>query len=222
MVAIAILAVLNLAAITIVTGLGHERLEALELVVGMNWERNLPTGFSVGLILAASLLTAGVAWHHRITGAQRWTGWVVLAGAFAVLAVDEGLQIHERVGQRLDRELDLGGPLQFPWVAPYLVGTAIFTLLIVPMLRDLDRDTFRRFVIAGGVYVGGAAGLEALSGIRYDANGEQIDYVFLLMATAEEITEMAGMSLFIVAVSRYLIELVNPVPVEEMVDLNPA
>ncbi len=218
---IAVLAVLHVVAVTLTEGLDRSGFDRFEAWFSMNREQNVPTAFSTLLIVVAAVVSGAIARTLRRRDQPHVLAWVVLSLAMFALAVDEWVQIHEKVGGRIHDRLDLGGPLRFPWVLPYAVLAAGVVIVVAPMLRDLDAATRRRFVVAGAVYVGGAAGVEMIGAAWFDANGEEVDYPYLLLATLEESLEMIGMAMFLLATLAHLRARSRRAAAPEMVDLNP-
>ena len=68
-------------------------------------EQNIPTLFSVCMLLYASTLSTGATLRGRV----RWGGWALLAVVFAYLALDEFAEIHESIGTAVSRLLDTSG-----------------------------------------------------------------------------------------------------------------
>jgi hypothetical protein len=78
-------------------------------------------------------------------------------------------------------------------------------LLYIPFLVHLPASTRRRFITAAVVYVGGALGVEAVSGWRAERMGMN-NMTHSLIATVEEVMEMSGVAMFIVGLIRHLAE----------------
>lgn len=194
----------HLVLITLVERLGRAQFEDTAVAWGLGHEYNAPSAFAAGVIVVASLLCAVAARRAQMRSDPLQRGWTILAVVLAFLAVDEAVQIHERLGERLDDRLELGGPLSFPWIVPYLVATAAVFVALLPFLRRIDPGLRRSFLIAGAIYVGGAAGVEAISGIWWDAQGDRADYVFHLISTVEEAMELTGMAVFVVVMINFL------------------
>ena len=170
-------------------------------LVYFDGENNLPALYSFALLLGCALLlalNAHVARRCRLGGHAHW---FVLAGIFLLLAGDEALELHEAIGDLLDANAGTntgdktGGLLHFSWVIPYAVATALVALSYLRFLWTLPAVTRWRFIIAGGLYVGGAIGLEMLQGAVI---GDCPDYCWQLMTlvTIEELLEMLGAALF--------------------------
>lgn len=157
----------------------------------VNSERNVPTAWSTLLLLssagAAALLTAR---------GRSGSGWVLVAVTCAFLALDESLELHERLGGLGASVAD--DRLHFAWVVP---GGALACVVGLALLRRLRRQppaVRRRLLVAGAVYLTGALVLETVSGqaLRtYGAGGK----AYTLVTSIEEALEMAGASLLLAA-----------------------
>ena len=196
--------VTHLILITLVERDNGDHFEDTAVAWGLGHEYNAPSAFATGVILLAAGLCAVAARRSQMFADPNQRGWTVLAVVLAFLAVDEAVQIHERLGERIDDRLELGGPLSFPWIVPYLAATGVLYLFLRPFLRRLEPELRRRLMLAGAIYVGGAAGVAAIAGTWWDAQGDQADYVFHLISTVEEAMELTGMTIFVVAMVGFL------------------
>ena len=165
----------------------------IPLLFDVNTESTVPTWFSVALLLMVSgvaLLLLVLARSTAVHG--EWWRWGVLAGLFAAMSLDESAAIHERLGGGVASDLDLGGGglLRHAWV---VVGAPLALALVATVVWAVAglASTLRRGVLVGlGVYLGGALGLEALSGWMLDRVGDGMAYA--AVTWAEEGAEMAG------------------------------
>jgi hypothetical protein len=76
-------------------------------------------------------------------------------------------------------------------------------LAYLSFLARLPARTRRLLLTAGAVYVGGALGVESISGWQAAAHGEH-NLGYHLIVTLEELCEMMGVVLFIYALLDYL------------------
>ncbi len=117
-------------------------------LLSLSYEGNLPSWYASALPLACAGLLAWTA-----AGEQQDRGhWRVLALGFVAIAVDEAVGFHEQ----LSGIFDTSGVLHFDWVIPAGALVLALGLYFLGFLRRLSRETARRFVLAGAVYVGGA------------------------------------------------------------------
>jgi hypothetical protein len=165
-------------------------------------ELNVPTLFSVLLLLAAAGLLAVIAIAGRRDRAPYTRHWGALAAIFAVLGFDEGTSIHERTVEPVRMLLEgmsvptgrfidegpawvvLGAVVVIGFVAAY----ARFLLHLPARIRNL-------MVLSGATFVTGALGIEILSHM-YALEHSQETAVYALLATFEEGLEMLGIALF--------------------------
>ena len=80
--------------------------------------------------------------------------------------------------------------------------TLVVGMLYIRFLRALEPRFRRLFIIAGGLYVGGALGLEFIEATYESIFGD--DLVYILMVAAEETLEIAGATVLLYAVLTYL------------------
>lgn len=117
---------------------------------------------AVGLLFAAFTLGV-VALIKRQRGLAYAGHWVGLAVIFVGLSVVETTVINDRL-VRPSQELfsPTSGFLSFGWVIPGMILVAIFGLSYLRFFFDLPGRTRWLFLLAGGLYVGGALGFEML------------------------------------------------------------
>jgi hypothetical protein len=178
---------------------------ALELLSRLNLdlELSVPNTFNGYLLGYAALLLGlitGQAW--RTAQPLRWR-WLALTAAFACLAADEFLVLHEILAAPVKRLLGVTGLLGFGWYIPVLPLVALLGLYCLPLLARLPRRTQVLFVAAGLVYVGAAIGVEMVGALFSERYG-QGSFPYLLEVTAEEGLEMTGAVLFIYALLDYV------------------
>lgn len=168
---------------------GSEPIAALRWF-DVNSERNVPTTWSVALLLGAAVVAAVVAARRRRPADGVW--WAVAAVA-AYLALDEWFELHERLG---DVGEAIGGSvLHFAWVIPAVVVAGVVGVVLLRLFADQPAIVRRRLVVAGLVYLFGALGLETVSGLVLREQGAAA--LYLVVTAAEELCEMVGASLLL-------------------------
>lgn len=186
------------------------------VVFDLNREGNVPTWFSITLLLLAALVAAVVAVLRRTRsrGALRWG---VFAAVLATLSLDEGAGLHEHFLNRVGSEA-LGdaatGLLLHAWVLPGIFIGAALLVGHLRLARDLPGRLRVRFVLAAAVFFGGALGLESLGALVLDRSGDALGYV--VVTTLEEGAELAGVILLLYT----LLELVRVRVGDEEVQLS--
>jgi hypothetical protein len=88
------------------------------------------------------------------------------------------------------------------WAIPALAGLVAVGLYYLPFLWRLPGRTRILFVLAGVIFIGGAIGVEMLSGNFYETHGDTLGYS--LVVTLEESLEMAGVIVFVYAILDYV------------------
>jgi hypothetical protein len=166
-------------------------------------EHNIPTFYATCLLLLCAALLGCVAAARRGQPYQRH--WAALALVFVLVAIDEGVMLHERLVPPLQRLLGASGPLFFAWVIPYGLGLAILGCIYLRFLRQLPARWRRRVLLAAGLYVGGALGIEMV-GAAYFGAAKQIDLLYALVSTLEETLEIAGLLVFVHVLFGYVAE----------------
>jgi hypothetical protein len=90
-----------------------------------------------------------------------------------------------------------GGPFHYAWSVLGVVFVLAFALVYLPFVLRLESSTRRLFIVSGGLYVGGALGMELVQGWHDGLYG--INGTTALITTVEEVLEMLGIVVFIYA-----------------------
>lgn len=182
-------------------------LSPAEQLFHVNREQNIPTLFSVLLLLcAASFLGLITLLKRQHQDPDRFK-WATLTVGFIYLAIDEAWSFHEMLVEPVRGLLghDSLGIFFFAWVLPAMAGVLILGLLFLKFLLRLPSLTRWSFLGAGAIYLGGAIGMEMLGGRHAESHGFE-NLTYQLLTHLEESMEMAGMIVFIYALLRYLAE----------------
>lgn len=171
--------------------------ETLVELLSLSYEANLPTWYASGLLLACALLLSAVAIDVAARGGRRRVHWIGLAVGFYVMSVDEAIELHEHLGGLFGGS----GPLYFDWVIPAALIVAALAVLYLPFLRDLPPRRRRQFLIAGAVYLGGAVCVELPLGWWTEHAGTD-NPTYAMIDWVEETLELAGASLFLIALAQ--------------------
>lgn len=157
---------------------------------------------STQLLLNCALLLLIWSVKKQNQAAGRWH-WLALAGIFLFLSCDEAAQIHETTVAVLvadAREQEAG---KTGWFRIYLPLLALAGAAYIPFLRRLPRRTALLFVVSGGLYVGGVAGMERLANWAAETFGDE-SFGYVLIDNLSELMESAGMALFAYTLLAYL------------------
>jgi hypothetical protein len=169
---------------------GAKGLGPLVSFLSLSYERNLPTWYASSLLLCCALALAAIA--RVAVGSRR--PWAALGCAFAYISLDESVGLHEHLGGLLET----GGVLYFSWVVPAAVLVTLTGLAFLPFLLRLAPRRRGQFLLAGGLYVAGALGMELPLGWWTEAHGND-NLVYALIDHVEEALELVGVSLFLAA-----------------------
>ena len=185
--------------------LGHDYVKGFVPLFDVNQERNIPTFFSVLLLLGAALLLAVITRLKQNHRAPHVSKWATLTVGFVFMAFDEAFQVHEYLVAPVTKLLGDGhlGVFYFAWVIPGIALVFALGIFFLKFLLYLPPLTRMRFLIAGTIYVGGAIGFELIGG-RYFELHRQLTLTYSMMATIEETLEMVGVIVFIWALLVYL------------------
>jgi hypothetical protein len=192
-------------------------LRGLAWLFDVDKESNIPAFYNVALLSLSSLCLAGLTWVKALRRDRFTLHWGVMSGLFAILAWDEAVQLHETfVG--IDREYHLfarlglptEGIFHFSWV---ILGLAVLGCLAISyfgLIRSLPRSILNIFAKATIVYLTGVLGMEMAGGVIASTFQEH-SFPYIVCTHVEEFLEMAGLSLFIQALFRYLMRYVSSV-----------
>ncbi len=156
-------------------------------------EESIPTWFSSGVLLLVAVVLFFIyrlKQHAGDTNAPYWAG---LGAGFTFMSVDEIAGFHET----------LNSVIEMSWAVPGLVVAVVVGLLYLKFLSSLPAATAVRFMMAGGIFVGGAIGVE-LATEPFLYNDELDTLAYNLWTPVEEGMEMGGVIFFLSALFDYL------------------
>jgi hypothetical protein len=170
-------------------------------IFDMDRELSVPTLFSTSALLLSALLFGVAAASGRQRGLPFERHWWGLAGLFVFLAVDEFVGLHERLTPHVHRIVDTS--LQYAWIIPYGIALVVLAALYRRFVLALPYKPRYLFLAAAAIYVSGGLLLEIPAGYEAVAHGETT-LRFTILATIEELLEMAGVVVLIRALTCYL------------------
>lgn len=187
------------------TGYELKMVQRLVKVFSVDRELNFPAFFSTLILLFSSLLLAVIAiLKHKRTESTVWY-WALLSLGFLFMAFDEMASIHERLIEPMRTVLGEQnlGVFYFAWVVPAIALVAILGVIFVKFWWNLPPKTRTIFLIAAMLYLGGAIGVELIDGNYAEIYGKT-NLTYMLLSTAEEALEMAGIIVFIYGLLGYI------------------
>lgn len=174
-------------------GLGQLDAESMwRTGLSLSYEGNLPTWYATVLLWTAALGLWRIAMQAPASARRGWAG---LAAIFALLSLDEAIELHESLGGA-----ELHGPLYFSWVVPGALLTGMFGLAYLRFWLRLPSATRRAFAIAFAIYVGAALGMELPLGAWTEQHGDD-NFVYALLDFGEESLELVGLTYFLAAIA---------------------
>jgi hypothetical protein len=182
---------------------GDSYLMGLVPLFNVGTERNLPTFYSSFAMLFSAGLLGLIAFAVRGGARSTMFYWMGLAAVFVLLSLDEMLVLHEKLIEPVRAALDTSGVFHYAWVIPYGIFVLLFAALYVRFLARLPRRTATLFVVAGGMFVAGAVGVEMIGGHWFVTHGRE-NVMYVVLQTLEETLEMTGIVVFIYALTEYL------------------
>jgi hypothetical protein len=184
------------------------KLYGLVLLFDIDAEYNIPTFFSMFLLLFAALLLSVITILERKRTASHVFHWAILSLGFLIMAVDEIVCIHERLVSPMRRLLGDGnhGIFHFAWVIPGIALVLVLALFFLKFWFRLRSKTRLTFLIAAAIYIGGCIGFELIGGY-YDELYGLHNLTYSMLTTVEESLEIAGVIFFIWGLLVYLADM---------------
>jgi hypothetical protein len=165
-------------------------------------ENNIPAIFSFALLLVTAILLYYIG--QAILDKKKKKYWKGLSIIFVFLALDEILEIHEKVDSyiRLNHFNDVLNISEYVWVIPYSLLVLIVGLLYLKFVLQLPPKIRNLFFITGSLYVFAAIGIDSIQG--FIQMHELNHFYYWLLTTIEEPIEMCSIILFIYALLNYI------------------
>lgn len=181
--------------------------DPLKPLRAFNFSRgNLPTWFASAAYLTGSVLLGLVTIHHWPSNRIGALPWGLLGLMFLALSANEMFAVEHNTllgyAVRLVRSITGMGYYTSQVVIVVIAGVMLIPIYL-RFLLTLPSATRRGFLLAGVVFIGGAIGLESLSMIIYRLT-DGTSLLYLLAANLEEFSEIAGILIFLYAISDYI------------------
>ncbi len=171
----------------------------------LNQENNIPTLFTVLLMIFISLLLWVIIALSRKQKTPYVSNWVILALGFMFMAFDEAFQVHERfvdLGRTILCNNNLG-IFYNSWIIFYIPLVLLLLLFFLRFLFNLPLRTRLTFLIAASIYLGGCIGMEMIDGSYAESHGTK-NLVYNMMANIEDSLEIIGLLVFSWALLSYI------------------
>lgn len=184
--------------------LGRDYLMGFVPAFDLDREQNIPTFFSVLLLLASAFILAVITALHRRERRPFVWHWATLSIGFVLMAYEEAFRVHEQLIDPVGIMLgDIGlGTFHYAWILPAMTLVLVVGLFFLRFLWNLTPRTRTWFIVAAIIYLGGAIGLEAVQVLWAERFGMH-SLTYNMIGTIEEGCEMTGITLFIWALLEY-------------------
>ncbi len=173
-------------------------------MINMDREMNLPTWYEAALLGASGSLLGIIAQRKQELKDRFSRDWKLLSRIFYFMAIDEIVGIHELfILPDLADDLQLPWFLHSTWVIPGMVVVGLFIRRFWRFGKHLD-PTARKWLIGSlALFLCGVMGMEMV-GSTYAQWQHQQSLGYAMLATLEEVIEIAGMIGFIYGLLNYL------------------
>lgn len=174
---------------------------ALGAALDLKRESNLATLYASALIVAVGFAAWRIAQSRSVAAMGSWapSAWRLVAAGFALLALDEALRLHEKIGVRFT---NVFGAIEgysdreavFAWVIPYLPAIMIFAGLMLSLGSRTLRvhPPSRALAVAALACWIGVVIAEVIEGVRFSAEMDR-----WIQGVIEEGLEIIGATLFL-------------------------
>ena len=171
----------------------------------LNEEANLPTMFSALYLLACGLMLLSIAQVKSRAKDAYTRHWFWLGVIFCAMSADEFAQLHEMTMAMVKKLHVSHGFFFYGWAILGLPFVIVVGLLYLDFVRRLPGNIGWAVVIAGAIYLGGALGMDMISGKYVESLGgdDHRNLIYGLMTTLEETMEMTGEVLFFWALGKH-------------------
>ncbi|MBX7257622.1 MAG: hypothetical protein K1Y02_14775 [Candidatus Hydrogenedentes bacterium] len=187
---------------------GHANLKGLVPLFCVEDEFNVPSFWSAILWLMSGAVSGFITLCERRAATKHVVYWAGICILCSYFALDETVQIHERLGTVMvslvaARGGKVNALLYYLWVVPGgLFALAVF-VLYSRFLLALPRRVAVLFVVSGVLFLSGALCMELYEG-TLDAAGKYMGPLYTVCVTIEEGLEMVGVSVFVYTLLEYV------------------
>jgi len=169
----------------------------------VNSEANVVTYYSVSMAMASSFLLFLIAYFKNARKDRYRFYWTVLAWFLLYISMDDASVIHEKSSRYLKSLTVLGGWFEYKWV---IIGIAVVGIFAVSFFRFwLHLDTIYKilFLLAAGLFFGGAVGTELIGG-RWAYSFGSKNFTYVLINTFEQGLQYFGLTMLIYSLLEYI------------------
>lgn len=199
---------------------GDDRLYGLIPLFNLDWEKNLPSFFSMFILISASALLTIITILEKKRTAVYASHWKILAFGFLYMACDEGFSFHEKLTVPIRAMFGYQtGFFYFAWVIPGILLVLLLAVYFTNFLLHLSARTRKIFLLAGSIYLAGALGMELIGGRYAELHGLS-NLIYLACVTIEEGAEMIGVIIFIQGLLEYIADNFGEIEIKLQIENN--
>jgi hypothetical protein len=200
----AVIVAVHITTLVFMWGFGHDNVYGLTSLFDLDGEDNIPSFFSFAIMMYAVALIAFIALHRRDADKPGTGYWAGLGVVFTYLAIDEGFEVHERIGLIASHWIGAHELKTYAWLVPYACGGIVFLIVYARFLLQLPRPDALRILRAGIVYVTGAGVAEAIGAWYVHVYHTEHAVGYDIETCIEETLEMVGVIMFIYALLKFI------------------
>ena len=202
---IVLLALIDSALNVLQYGFGHDHVFGLVNLMDLGREGSLPTWYASMQLAAAGVLLSIIAVIRLRRREKHALAWCVLALGFFFMSYDEVAAIHEGWGQ-IATGVPRRGIFYFRWVVVAIPLCMVLFLFFLGLIGSLSASIRKGTFLSAGVFLGGALGIEMVSGYAVDVLGIRDDLPYSMLNVLENGLELLGIALFIYVLLRHMTE----------------
>jgi hypothetical protein len=166
----------------------------------MDAEVGFPAWFTQTMLFSAAALATSIGYARRKLRDHHARAWLAMGVVLLYLCIDEAVGLHELLAEPLRQTLHIqDGPLFFAWIIPAAFVVFLVSLFFLRFFLSLPVKTRLLLGAAAVTYVGGALGMEIVSGLYWSSQDFAFDETYRLLTAIEEGLENTGVTLAIVA-----------------------
>jgi hypothetical protein len=209
------LVVLHVFAMAVILSEGEGWFVGAELIANkfnMDQEITVPAFYASSALLFCAALTAAIS-RAGVRGKPGYRGhWMALAVLLVLIALDEATELHESITGPLVEATGLSNALWAgrAWTLIYLPLAIAFGVAFWRFVWRLPHRTRAYLVVAGIVFVTGAAGGELLGTPLWRPDADVPSRAYVVVSTIEEILEKLAVVFLAYGLTTHLRDFTGP------------
>jgi len=181
-----------------------EARSSLVRLFSLDQEANIPTWYASAALILASALAFLLSRAGPQPDGRRWA---LIGLLLLLMSIDESAVMHEMMIKPLRRLFDTPELLHYPWIVPAGFVAVGFALHLLPFVWRQPPPVRWRIMLGGALFLIGALGVEAISGLIEEVRGRE--RLYYMTVVVEESLEKLGVLCMISACLRRVALLPN-------------